>query len=88
MRDTLGRYSSNTATPTKESLMSESIATQVKDGLADVAKTPKKIISAPIVAFVVGFVFLTVVLFIEAYKPNTITRLPRWLLTKLGVKTS
>ena len=43
---------------------------------------------APVVAVIVGLVFLTIVLFIEAYKPNTITRLPRWILGKLGVKSA
>jgi hypothetical protein len=61
--------------------MSESIATQVKEA-------PGKFLSAPIMAMVIGLIFLVAVLIAEAYKPGLITGPIRRGLSAIGVKSA
>ncbi len=60
--------------------MSE-IATQVKDA-------PKAFLATPIMALVIGLMFLVAVLIAEAYKPGLITGPIRRGLSAIGVKSA
>lgn len=62
-----------------------SVVADVKTGALDVPKTIK---AKPLVALTVGFVVLTLVLLIEAFKPGLITGPIRRMLRALGAKNA
>ena len=62
-----------------------SVVADIKAGAMDVPNTIK---SKPLVALVVGFLVLTLVLLIEAFKPGLITGPIRRMLQAIGVKNA
>ena len=62
-----------------------SVVADVKTGALDVPKTIK---SKPVVALTIGFVTLTLVLMLEAFKPGLITGPIRRMLQAIGFKNA
>lgn len=65
--------------------MAESVVTQVKEAPKAVVGTLR---NSPVKAIGVGFLVLTLVLLIEAWKPGIITSPIRRMLRAIGVKTA
>lgn len=59
----------------------EAVTTQVKE-------IPKVVAKAPLMAILIGLIFLTVVLVVEAYKPGLFTGPISHLLTSIGLKSA
>lgn len=56
------------------------------DKPTDIVEAPKALVTKPWLALGIGFLFLVIVLIIEAFKPGAITGPIRTLLRKLGLK--